>query len=62
MYFNEYECKKCGETCIADGDYPKFFCWCDECDDYAAGFDPTEYAAIVLANHIEAAELRMDME
>jgi hypothetical protein len=30
---------------MIDGDYPKFFCYCDTCHNYAEGFDATEYAA-----------------
>jgi len=51
----EFECLKCGETCMIDGDPPKFFCWCFECDDYARGFDEDEYAADWLASMIDDA-------
>lgn len=39
---NEYTCKKCGEVCEIEYDrHEKYWpsCWCDECDDYAQGFD-----------------------
>jgi hypothetical protein len=44
----EFECGKCGTPCMVDGEFPKFFAWCDTCDDYAAGFGADElnqYAA-----------------
>ena len=56
----EFECKKCHTVCQVDGDYPKFFCWCEECGDYAKGFDDSLYAADFMAIRIEEAELRMD--
>jgi hypothetical protein len=40
----EIECKKCHDICIVDGEYPKFFAWCDTCHDYASGFDAFDYA------------------
>ena len=41
----KFTCNKCNRQCIIDGEYPKFFCWCNNCDDYALGFDCLEYAA-----------------
>lgn len=35
-------CKKCGESVRVDGDYPKFFAWCDTCGDYAKGYNPVD--------------------
>lgn len=29
------ECKKCGELCQIDGEFPKFSAWCETCNDYA---------------------------
>jgi len=54
-------CKKCGDSCQADGDFPKFFAWCDVCNDYAA-YDMDNYAADWMANEIDSAELRMELE
>lgn len=53
---NEIECNRCGNICEVDGDYPKYFAWCDTCSDYAEGFDGDEYAADVLAGTIDAAK------
>ncbi len=53
---NEIECNKCGDICEVDGDYPKYFAWCDTCSDYAGGFDCDEYAADVLAGAIDTAK------
>ena len=41
----ETTCDKCKSICTIDGDPPKFFAWCDVCNDYAEGFDPLEYAS-----------------
>ena len=41
-------CKKCGGICTIDGDFPKFYAWCDTCNDYA-DYDMGEYAADYLA-------------
>ena len=40
----EIKCAKCGTDCVIDGDFPKFFAWCEECSDYAEGFDGDAYA------------------
>lgn len=53
---NEIKCNRCGDICEVDGDYPKYFAWCDTCSDYAEGFDSDEYAADVLAGTIDAAK------
>ena len=45
-----FKCQKCKEVCIVDGEYPKFFCYCDECRDYAEGFDCLEFAADYMAD------------
>jgi len=42
---NEATCTKCKTQCRVDGEYPKFFAWCNTCNDYSEGFDPFEYAA-----------------
>jgi hypothetical protein len=36
--------------CDIDGDYPKFFAWCEFCETYAGGFNADEYAAELTAN------------
>ena len=41
---SEHECTKCGTICEVDGDFPKYFAWCDECEDYAEGFDADDCA------------------
>lgn len=51
------ECRRCGELCQVDGEFPKFFAWCDTCNDYA-DYDMTEYAADYLATKIDAAHER----
>ena len=28
------ECKRCGGICMVDGEFPKFFAYCDNCQDY----------------------------
>ena len=40
----EIECSRCGEICAVDGEFPRFFAWCETCHDYAGGFDDVEYA------------------
>ncbi len=52
---HEFECQKCGEMCMVDGDPPKFLAWCCECDDYAKGFDDSDYAADYYASRIDDA-------
>ena len=54
-------CKKCGTPCKVDGDYPKFFAFCDTCDDYAT-YDMDMYAADWMADEVDSAELRMEAE
>jgi len=39
--------------CQVDGEYPKFFAWCDECNDYAEGFDAFDYAADWMGDAID---------
>lgn len=55
---SEVECARCGSVCCVDGDFPKFFAWCDTCDDYADGFDCLDYAQDVYAGMIDAAHDR----
>ena len=50
LHDGEFECKKCGCICCVDGDCPKFYAWCDECGDYATGFDGNEYAVNYVAD------------
>ncbi len=52
---DEIECSKCKEFCLIDGEFPKFFAWCDTCRDYASGFDVTDYAADYMGNLIDQA-------
>ena len=37
-------CKKCGGLCDVDGEFPKFFAWCESCNDYAT-YNMDEYNA-----------------
>lgn len=55
------ECRRCGELCQVDGEFPKFFAWCDTCNDYA-DYDMSEYAADYLATKIDAAHERQQEE
>ena len=57
----EFECEACHNICVVDGDYPKFFCWCDVCHNYAKGFNDAKYAADCLAYHIESATLNVEL-
>ena len=52
----EFECQECGEMCTVDGEYPKYLCWCNKCNDYAKGFDPTDYATNITAFLIDQAK------
>jgi len=54
MYNNEFECKRCGNICEVEGEYPRFSCWCDVCDREAWGFDVLEYGSDYLADAIDA--------
>ena len=31
----EVACNKCKSKCDVDGEYPKFFAWCETCNTYA---------------------------
>lgn len=48
---DEVKCK-CGEYVKIDGEYPKFFAYCDNCSDYVDSdrFDAYEYAGEYMAN------------
>jgi len=46
----EIECARCGEICVIDGDFPRYFAWCETCKDYAEGFDDHLYAQEVMAS------------
>jgi hypothetical protein len=59
---DEVQCKKCGDICIIDGEFPKFFAWCDTCHDYADGFDASDYAADYMGGLIDDAYDRMKDE
>ena len=48
-------CKKCGEICQIDGEFPKFFAYCDNCQDYVDDKDIDEYTADYLASEIDRA-------
>ena len=43
------ECRRCGELCYVDGEFPKFFAWCEKCKDYA-DYDMSKYTADWLAS------------
>lgn len=47
---NEVECARCGTICQIDGEMPRYFAYCDGCQDYAGGFDSNEYAREVMAD------------
>ncbi|MBA7470156.1 hypothetical protein ES707_05434 [subsurface metagenome] len=47
-------CSKCGELCCVDGEFPKFFAWCDMCNDYAS-CDMGEYTENWLATKTDEA-------
>lgn len=59
---DEIECKKCGEICVIDGEFPRYFAYCDFCHDYASGFDNEEYAANYIANLIDQEKDRRKYE
>jgi len=50
---HEFECQKCGEICNIDGYFPKYFCFCEQCNDYAQGFDPLEYSADYFGGYVD---------
>ncbi len=52
---HEIVCAKCDTDCQVDGEYPKFFAWCWECNDYAEGFDVCDYGADWMGNAIDEA-------
>lgn len=52
----DFTCKRCGEECAVDGEFPRFIIWCETCDDYAEGAD--EYAGDYLAALADAAKDR----
>ncbi len=51
-------CQQCGDDCEIDGEYPKYFAWCDICNNYAVGFDEHEYANDYLSTKIDEAKDR----
>ena len=57
----EFICQHCHQSCIIDGDYPKFFCYCDTCHNYAEGFDATEYAADYMGAQMDHAVDMMEV-
>ena len=56
----EVKCQRCGEICLIDGEYPRFFAYCDTCDEYVEGFDILEFAADYLGSKIDEAEMKME--
>ena len=46
----EIECSRCGEICAIDGDFPRYFAWCETCKDYAGGFDSEAYSQEVMGD------------
>ena len=46
------ECKRCGSICQIDGEFPKFFAYCDNCQNYV---DVDDYTADYLASEIDRA-------
>lgn len=57
------ECKRCGSICQIEGEFPKFFAWCDTCNDYAdADSAVDEYTADYLAAQIDKAHERSKWE
>jgi len=53
-------CKCCEEECQVDGEYPKFFSWCDTCDTEPEGFDCLSYAADWMGYATDEAELLLE--
>lgn len=51
---NTILCTKCDTICQIDGEFPKFFAWCDVCNDYAT-CDIDGYTADYLATKIDEA-------
>ena len=60
MTHRETDCKRCGESCSIEDEYPKAFAWCDNCNDYARDF--LELNQELLENMIDAAELLLEPE
>lgn len=59
---DEYTCTKCGAECCIEWDESKCAggwptCWCDECNDYAEGFEEKamDYQADRLSGMIDRA-------
>lgn len=52
MYNAEIKCSQCGEMCVIEGECPKFYAWCDTCNDYA-DFDIQEYTADYIGGLID---------
>jgi hypothetical protein len=59
---DQVTCSKCGSTCDIDGDPPKYFAFCDTCDDHAQGFDPFDYAVGLAATRVDAVEILRDID
>ena len=53
-------CKTCGDECQVDGEFPKFFAFCDTCGGYA-DYDMNDYTIEYMANKAECAELCMNI-
>lgn len=51
---DEVICNKCDQPAVVDGEYPKFFAWCDTCNDYADS-DMCAYTADWMGDRIDRA-------
>lgn len=52
-------CRKHNKECDVDGDYPKFFAFCEYCNDYA-DFDMIEYGVNWITNKHEGIILQAE--
>lgn len=59
---DEFTCQACGGTCKVEGEYPRFYCDCENCRKQAEGFDVLDYAAQYLSEQIDQAEYRFENE
>ena len=49
---------QCGEPCQVDGEYPKFFAYCDVC---GSDIDCAQYAIDYISSKIDEAEMLMEL-